>query len=84
MDGDESAFDYAIWQAWHEPAAGIDGLRREPYIAAHAKRFCDHRRCQPPPPSLPRYGTRSLLRVATFVPPVPRHAYLISCPADSA
>jgi hypothetical protein len=44
-DGDESAFDYAIWQARHERAAIIDGLRREPYIAAHAKRFCDHCRC---------------------------------------
>jgi hypothetical protein len=32
-DGDESALDYAIWQAWHEPAANIDGSRRESYIA---------------------------------------------------
>jgi hypothetical protein len=58
----ESASDYAIWPAGHEPQPGIDPGSHRPYIAAHAKRFYD--RCQAPPPSLPRYGTAAHLRVA--------------------
>src|SRR4029077_16277731 len=60
---DESASDYATWPPRHERAVHIDGPRRRPYIAAHAKRFYDQ--CQAPPPSLPRYGTSTRPPVKT-------------------
>jgi hypothetical protein len=81
--GGESASNYAIWPAWHERAAkptNVDASRRRPYMAGHEKRFRDQRRCQAPPPSLPRYGTSAPLRVKTrkIVPPVLRHFSLLS------
>jgi hypothetical protein len=54
-------------------------------MAAHEKRFCDQRRRQAPPPSLPRYGTSAHPRVKTrkFVPPVLRH-FLVILASDPA
>jgi hypothetical protein len=75
MADDESASEYAIGAAKHEPRGDVDACARRPYMAGHARPKCDHRSCQAPPPSLPRYGASAHARLAkqALVPPVPRH-----------
>jgi len=57
--------EYATSAANHEPYRDVDACPRRPYMAGHARSKCDHRSCQAPPLSQPRYGPSAHVRLAS-------------------
>jgi len=78
--------EYAIGAANHEPDSDVDASPRRSYMAGHARSKCNHRSCEAPPPSQPRYGASARVHLASkrSCRRVPRHRSLISWFADSA